>query len=100
MEHNTLKNLVVSFVILLLIGCESSTLGPGDFEQDNSGTLYVSVESVPEIQLNTNTWQTIKTITGELTSEGIDVSYVRVNWYSDMYWVVGDTTGYFKTSCT
>lgn len=99
MEHNTLKNLVVSFVILLLTGCESNTLGPGDFEQDDSGTLYVSVEPVPKIQLNTNTWQTIKTITGELTSEGIDVSYVRVTWFSDMYWVVGDTTGYFKTNC-
>lgn len=99
MVHNTLKNLVASIIIILLIGCESP-IGPGDFEEyNNSGTVYCSVPDIPEIELDDAKWQTLKPVDGELSSEEIDVQYIRVSFQSDMFWIVGDTTGYFKSNC-
>lgn len=95
MGYNILKNLSISLILLLTIGCETSPNEPVD---DLHGTVYVTVEHVSEIDLNENTWQTLKTIWGILESD-MDVSYVRVEWSSDMFWVVNDTTGYFKKDC-
>lgn len=98
MGLNTLKKLSASLLFLFLIGCES-TLGPGDFEENSSGTVYCSMPSIPEIDLDDNRWQTITPIDGELSSDNIDVAYIRVSFQSDMFWIVGDSTGYFKLNC-
>ena len=98
MGSNILKNLSVSFLFLFTIGCEDTRMDhPGNFD-DSYGTVYVSVDSIPEIVINESSWQTLKTIWGELTSD-IDVTYTRVEWDSDMFWVINDTTGYFKANC-
>ena len=96
MKFSILKNLSVSAILLLTIGCEKEQ--PYEPVDDLHGTVYVTVEYVDEIVLNTNSWQTLKTIWGILESD-MDVSYVRVEWSSNMFWVIGDTTGYFKTDC-
>ena len=90
-----LKSVVASFLLLITIGCES----PAEPVDDNHGTVYVTVEHVPSINLDPNRWQTLKTIWGVLESDEFDMSYTRVSWSSNMYWVVGDTTGYFKSNC-
>ena len=99
MDLNTLKNLSVSALLLFLIGCEDSRYDEGTPVDDSYGTVYVSVESVPSIELNDFSWQTLRTIWGDLSSEDSNIKNIRVEWESDMFWIVTDTTGYFKADC-
>ena len=99
MELSILKTLSVSAILLLLIGCEDTRLDEGVPADDTYGTVYVSVEDVPAIELNDHSWQTLKTMYGNLVSEDTNIEYVRIEWESDMFWLVYDTTGYFKADC-
>ena len=94
---NILKNLVASLLFLLIIGCESSPTGT----QNYHGTAEVSVimPSIESIELNDYSWQTLVTMYGVLESDNIDVKNIRIEWQSDMFWIVGNTTGYFKLDC-
>tara|TARA_Y100000310_G_C20621240_1_gene783403 strand:- start:561 stop:1184 length:624 start_codon:yes stop_codon:yes gene_type:complete len=107
MELSTLKNLKsVRFILFLIfgffaftiIGCEDNPIAGRD-ENNGPLTVYVSVEYIPSINLNDHSWQTLRTLWGEMSSDDFDVTHTRVEWKSDMFWVVYDTTGYFKIDC-
>jgi hypothetical protein len=98
MELNILKNLSVSALILFFIGCEDIR-EPEGRDENSPLTVFVSVEYVPSIELNEYSWQTIKTISGHMSSDIFDVTHTRIMWQSDMFWLVYDTTGYFKVDC-
>ena len=99
MVHNTLKNLVVSTLLLLVISCESP-VGTGMTSHEHvTGNVTVIMPSIPRIELNDYTWQTIVTMYGLLESENISVENMRIEWQSDMFWVVDDTSGYFRLDC-
>jgi hypothetical protein len=99
MELSTLKNVSVSALILFFIGCEDTRFEEGTPVDDSYGTVYVSVESVPSIELNDYSWQTLKTLYGDLASDDANIMNVRIEWESDMFWLIYDTTGYFKADC-
>ena len=99
MVHNILKNLVVSTIFLLIIACESP-VGTGMSTHEHvTGNVTVIMPSIPRIELNDYTWQTLVTVYGLLESDNIDVENMRVEWSSDMFWVVHDSAGYFKLDC-
>ena len=97
MVHNTLKNLVASLLFLLIVGCDSTPTG----SQHYHGTANVTVvmPSIPRIELNDYSWQTLVTMYGLLESDDVDVKNMRIEWQSDMFWLVGDTTGYMRLDC-
>ena len=97
MGLNILKNVSVSLLLILAIGCELPTEGKevGDFH----GTAFVAVEYIGEIELNESTWQTLYTMGGQMWSDDYNVTHTRIEWESDMYWKVHDPNGYFKTDC-
>jgi len=98
MELSTLKNVSVSALILFFIGCEDIREPEGS-DENNPLTVFMSVEYVPAIELNEYSWQTIKTISGTMSSDVFDVTHTRIEWQSDMFWLVYDTSGYFKVDC-
>ena len=98
MGLNILKNVSVSLLLLIAIGCEDDPIGPGDFPDDNINVL-VSMPLIERIELNDYSWQTLVTIYGNLESDDIDVEFMRVEWDSDMFWLIYDTTGYFRADC-
>jgi|TARA_R100000005_G_C4991051_1_gene198437 hypothetical protein len=97
MGISILKNVSVSLLLILAIGCELPTEGKevGDLH----GTAFVAVEYIPELQLSQSSWQTLYTMGGEMWSDEYDVTYTRIEWESDMYWKVHDANGYFKLDC-
>jgi len=107
MEPSILKNLSARFIIFFLlgfatftiIGCEDTRLEEERQVGDSYGTVYVSVEPVPSIELNDYSWQTLKTMYGDLASDYANIANIRIEWESDMFWLVYDTTGYFKADC-
>lgn len=97
MEQSILKNLneiVLGSLLLFFIGCES----PHEPVDDNHGTIYVTVEYIPEIDLGSN-WQTLYTMWGVAESNDMDITYTRVEWESDMFWHITDNSGYFRLDC-
>ena len=96
MGLNILKNVSVSALILFFIGCEDNRIPE---REESYFTYTLSVEPIGSIDLNEYSWQTLRTVWGQMSSEGGGVCNVRVEWSSNMYWVVGDTSGYFKTDC-
>jgi hypothetical protein len=46
------------------------------------------------LTLNRNNWQTTHRVLGSITSNGYGVENFRVEWESNLYWVIGDTLGY------
>lgn len=96
MVHNTLKNLVASTLFLLIAACEVPT---EPSHEHVTGNVMVTMPLIPRIELNSYTWQTIVTMYGLLESENVSVENMRIEWQSDMFWVVHDTTGYFRLDC-
>ena len=104
MGRNILKNVSVSLLLLLAIGCEdNSLLGPrtGDLERDPAPLIYVDIPLIDRIELNDYSWQTLVTMSGNLEAEdpNVSVEHFRITWESDMFWVVNDTSGYFRLDC-
>tara|TARA_B100000902_G_scaffold221141_1_gene210026 strand:+ start:3812 stop:4255 length:444 start_codon:yes stop_codon:yes gene_type:complete len=64
-----------------------------------TGNVTVIMPLIPRIELSDYTWQTLVTMYGLLESDNIDVENMRIEWQSDMFWVVDDTTGYFRLDC-
>lgn len=46
------------------------------------------------LTLNRNTWQTLHRVSGSITKDSYGVENFRVDWESDLYWLIGDTLGY------
>ena len=99
MVHNILKNLVVSTLFLLIIACESPVGTGMSTHEHATGNVTVIMPSITRIELSDYTWQTLVTMYGLLESDNINVENMRIEWQSDMFWVVDDTTGYFRLDC-
>ena len=100
MGLNTLKSVSVSIILLITIGCEDNAiLGPQ--HESESVRVYVDMPQIDRIELNDYSWQTLYTIDGDLESDDPTVSleYFRVTWDSDMFWLINDTSGYFRLNC-
>jgi len=56
---------------------------------------------INRIELSDFNWQTIYTMSGKLIPENEEVSVenFRVTWSSDMHWLMGDTSKYFRQLC-
>ena len=97
MGLNFLKSVSASLLLLLIsTGCEdNSVIGP----QNDPIHVTVTMPLIERIELNDYSWQTLMTIYGNLSSEDTDVEFMRVEWDSDMFWSIYDTTGYFRADC-
>ena len=84
MVHNILKNLVVSAIFLLIIACESP-VGTGMSTHEHvTGNVTVIMPSIPRIELNDYTWQTLVTVYGLLESDNIE------SWCAAIYSLLSD----------
>jgi len=100
MGSNILKNISVSLLLLITIGCEDTLLSSSDQERETS-LINVDMPYIDNIKLNDYSWQTLVVITGDLEAEdpAVSVEHFRITWESDMFWLVNDTTGYFRLDC-
>ena len=46
------------------------------------------------LTLDRNKWQTLHRVSGSIVKDGYGVENFRVEWESDLYWIIGDTLGY------
>ena len=97
MGLNFLKSVSASLLLLLIsTSCEdNAVIGP----QNDPIHVTVTMPLIERIELNDYSWQTLMTIYGNLSSEDTDVEFMRVEWDSDMFWSIYDTTGYFRADC-
>ena len=116
--------LVITLSVFSFIGCELSNLATspyGDitiesgavdtfiFSEDttdsNEDTLSsVSFSLLADLELDgngfyhlpidTTNWQTLHRLTGVVTRDSVGVNVIKFSWYSNHYWVIGDTLGY------
>ena len=46
------------------------------------------------LPIDTTKWQTLHRLTGLVTRDSIGMNVQKVSWYSNHYWLIGDTLGY------
>ena len=46
------------------------------------------------LPIDTTKWQTLHRLTGLVTRDSIGMNVTKVSWYSNHYWLIGDTLGY------
>ena len=87
--------IVTLLVSCLLISCENLTSS-----EDEYGELTFDMRLLKDdngyyhLTLDRNNWQTLHKVSGSITSDGYGVENFRVEWESNLYWVIGDTLGY------
>ena len=54
--------------------------------KDNKGYYHLT--------LDRNRWQTLYRVRGIVYNDDIPAEFVRFNWESNLYWIIGDTLGY------
>ena len=91
------RTIITILVSCVLISCENFTSSESEDElseltfdmrllKDDNGYYHLT--------LNRNTWQTLHRVSGSITKDGYGVENFRVEWESDLYWLIGDTLGY------
>ena len=92
--EKVVKTITVVLISFLLISCESPT--SSDEFADLSFDMRLSKDSngYYHLKLDRNNWQTLHRVTGSIVQDGYGVENFRVEWESDMYWLIGDTLGY------
>jgi hypothetical protein len=96
MKYNILKNINISLIILLLTGCENTVVEPVN---SRYGDITIWVELIESIDVNSGTWQSIESVNGIMLSSDVDVKNIRIEWSSNLFWIVGNSSGYFKLDC-
>jgi hypothetical protein len=114
--------LVITLSVFSFIGCELSNpygdivIEPDDIEihiygsdTDTTGVDEDTLSSVLfnlladldidgngyyHLPIDTTNWQTLHRLTGVVTRDSVGVNIIKFSWYSDHYWVIGDTLGY------
>ena len=71
-SEDTLSSIVLSLLL--------------DLELDGNGFYHLPID--------TTKWQTLHRLTGLVTRDSIGVNVQKVSWYSNHYWLIGDTLGY------
>ena len=91
------RTIIGVLISCLLISCENFISSESKDElaeltfdmrllKDDNGYYHLT--------LNRNTWQTLHRVSGSITKDGYGVENFRVEWESDLYWLIGDTLGY------
>ena len=57
-----------------------------DLELDGNGFYHLPID--------TTKWQTLHRLTSVVTRDSVGVNVIKVSWYSNHYWLIGDTLGY------
>ena len=57
-----------------------------DLDVDGNGFYHLPID--------TTKWQTVHRLTGLVTRDSIGMNVQKVSWYSNHYWLIGDTLGY------
>ena len=92
-----IKIISTILVSCVLISCENFTSSESEDEfvdltfdmrltQDTNGYYHLT--------LDRNKWQTLHRVSGSIVKDGYGVENFRVEWESDLYWIIGDTLGY------
>jgi len=97
-----MKNLYPLLSVLFLIywGCEDkSNDGENDKNVDEivfnlEPRLDQDVNGYYHLQLNPSSFQTLHRLSGHIYIDGQPWEFVKFNWESSHYWMLGDTLGY------
>ena len=84
---------IIIWLFILFVGCDDR------LEEREPANVIVTMLRIPRIELYDYEWETPLTIWGELESDDVDVTGMRVKWLSDIYWDENDSTGFYKTLC-
>ena len=88
------KTTITLLISFLLISCESPT--SSDEFADLSFDMKLSKDSngYYHLTLDRNNWQTLHRVSGSIVKDGYGYENFRVEWSSNLYWIIGDTLGY------
>ena len=90
----TVKTIITVLVSLLFISCESPTSSDEFADLAFDMRLTQDTNGYYHLTLDRNNWQTLHRVSGSIVKDGYGVENFRVEWESDLYWIIGDTLGY------
>jgi len=90
------KTIITVLVSLLFISCESPTNSDTNEFADLTFDMRLTqdINGYYHLTLDRNKWQTLHRVSGSIVKSGYGVENFRVEWESNLYWVIGDTLGY------
>ena len=88
------RTIITILVSILLTSCESPTSSKEFADLTFDMRLTQDTNGYYHLTLNRNNWQTTHRVSGTITQNGYGVENFRVEWESDLYWIIGDTLGY------
>lgn len=82
---------LLTILLLVTLGCD-----------DNRGSYNLNFEINPRLEKANDCyslqlgqdWQTLHRISGTITESGVPIEGVKFYWESNLFWYMGDTTGY------
>ena len=87
-KNNLIIGIILSF---LLISCEDNN---NHHELSFDLRLTEDGRGYHHLKLDKNNWQTLHRVSGLIQDEGFGVENFWVEWESNLYWYIGDTSGY------
>ena len=92
--ERAVKTTITVLVSLLFISCESPTSSDEFADLAFDMRLTQDTNGYYHLTLDRNNWQTLHRVSGSIVKDGYGVENFRVEWESDLYWIIGDTLGY------
>ena len=92
--ERVVKTTITVLVSLLFISCESPTSSDEFADLSFDMRLTQDTNGYYHLTLDRNNWQTLHRVSGSIVKDGYGVENFRVEWESDLYWIIGDTLGY------
>jgi len=92
--ERAVKTIITVLVSLLFISCESPTSSDEFADLAFDMRLTQDTNGYYHLTLDRNNWQTLHRVSGSIVKDGYGVENFRVEWESDLYWIIGDTLGY------
>ena len=86
-----ITTIIVSF---LLTSCESPTSSNEFADLMFDVKLSKDTNGYYHLTLDRYNWQTLHKVSGSIVKDGYGVENFRVEWSSNLYWIIGDTLGY------
>ena len=88
------RTIITILVSILLTSCESPTSSKELADLTFDMRLTQDTNGYYHLTLDRNKWQTLHRVSGSIVKDGYGVENFRVEWESDLYWIIGDTLGY------
>lgn len=90
------KTIITVLVSLLFISCESPTNSDTNEFADLTFDMRLTQDTngYYHLTLDRNSWQTLHRVSGEIKTEDYPIENFRVEWESNLYWYMGDSTSY------